>query len=332
MKKLISWIAALVAALTVVVAPPTTWASQQPRHPTHPTHPPAPHLLASGLQGAFGSTIGPDGALYVAEGVAGRISRIDRHTGVRTTFASGLPKQKNPPGIGGVMDVAFLDGKAYALVALVGPEVGGTAVDGIYRIDGRHHSTVVADIGAWSRSHPPKTEFFIPSGVQFAMLPYRGAFLVTDGHHNRVLQVTLCGAIREVQTLPDVVPTGLTSRGGRVYLALAGPTPHLPADGRVVTFGKHFAPATQVAAGARLAVDVKFGPGSRLYVLSQGYFVPGHPAGSPAEPNTGALMRVTHDGSMTPVATGLDRPVSFQVVGHTAYVVTLGNEVWTIRL
>ena len=98
-----------------------------------------------------------------------------------------------------------------------------------------------------------------------------------------------------------------------------------------MTFGKSFAPATEVAAGARLAVDVKFGPASRLYVLSQGYFVPGHPDGSPAEPNTGALMRVSH-GSMTPVATGLDRPVSFQVVGRTAYVVTLGGEVWTIRL
>jgi sugar lactone lactonase YvrE len=326
MKRLISWIAALVAALTVAVAPPTTWASQ------HTTHTTTPHLLTSGLQGAFGSTIGPDGALYVAEGVAGRISRIDRATGARTTFASGFPTQHNPPGVGGVVDVAFLGGRAYALVTLVGPEFGGTAVDGIYRIDGRHHFTVVADIGAWARSHPPKTDFFIPSGVQFAMLPYRGTFLVTDGHHNRVLQVSLCGTVREVETLADVVPTGLTSRGGRVYLALAGPTPHLPADGRVVTFGKRFGTPTQVAAGARLAVDVKFGPHSRLYVLSQGYFVPGHPAGSPAEPGTGALMRVTHGGSVTPVATGLDRPVSFQVVGHTAYVVTLGGQVWTVHL
>ena len=38
-------------------------------------------------------TIGPDRALYVAEGVAGRISRIDPDTGHVTTFASGLPKR-----------------------------------------------------------------------------------------------------------------------------------------------------------------------------------------------------------------------------------------------
>jgi hypothetical protein len=42
----------------------------------HSTTGPAP--LASGLQGAQGSTIGPDGALYVTEGAIGRITRIDR--------------------------------------------------------------------------------------------------------------------------------------------------------------------------------------------------------------------------------------------------------------
>ena len=53
----------------------------------------------SGLQGAQGSTIGPDGALYVTEGAIGRVSRIDRHSGEVTTFASGLPPSLI--GIGG---------------------------------------------------------------------------------------------------------------------------------------------------------------------------------------------------------------------------------------
>ena len=46
-------------------------------------------LLASGLEGGSGSTIGPGGALYVTEGLAGRVSRIDLKTGEITTFASG---------------------------------------------------------------------------------------------------------------------------------------------------------------------------------------------------------------------------------------------------
>jgi streptogramin lyase len=52
---------------------------------------PTVSLLVAGLQGGSGSTIGPDGALYVTEGAIGRISRVDPQTGDVTTFAEGLP-------------------------------------------------------------------------------------------------------------------------------------------------------------------------------------------------------------------------------------------------
>ena len=61
--------------------------------------------------------VGPDGALYVAEGVAGRISRVNPKTGAITPFASGLPKAI--VDFGGPVDVAFLGETAYALVTLV---------------------------------------------------------------------------------------------------------------------------------------------------------------------------------------------------------------------
>jgi hypothetical protein len=86
---------------------------------------PSAVLLASGLESAFGSTIGPDGALYVIEGGAGRISRVDPRSGVITTFASGLPQRVIPPE-GGAMDVAFIGRTAYALVSAVGPRSTGT--------------------------------------------------------------------------------------------------------------------------------------------------------------------------------------------------------------
>jgi hypothetical protein len=150
-------------------------------------------LLVGGLAGGSGSTIGPGGALYVPEPGAGRISRVDPLTGDRETFESGLPQAIIPLGsglfLGGVMDVAFIGSTAYALVILVSPDVGGSDIDGIYRIDGPDSFTVVADIGEFASSHPPDTDYSVPTGVQYAMEPYRGGFLVTDGHHNRVYRV-----------------------------------------------------------------------------------------------------------------------------------------------
>jgi hypothetical protein len=284
--------------------------------------------LVTGLEGAIGSTIGPDGALYVTEGVVGRISRVDPQTGTITTFASGLPKRIDGPG--GAIDVAFLGKTAYALVTLVGPDVCGNDVVGIYRVDGPDRFTVVADIGAFSLQHPPNTDFFVPTGVQYALQPYRGGFLVTDGHHNRVLRVTLDGAVTEVITFANIVPTGLTVSRYLVYMAEAGSVPHLPEAGKVVAFGPPASTATEVASGAPLLVDVEFGPRLRLYALSQGDFS-GDPAGSPALPNTGALVEVNGDGTFTIITDGLDRPTSLEFIGNSAYAVTLTGEIWKIH-
>src|SRR4051812_47737766 len=85
---------------------------------------PGPTRLVTGLPGGFGSTVGPDGALYVTSAGAGVISRINPRTGAVTTFASGLPTNNG----NGVTDVAFIHRTAYALVNFVTPEVGGSSV------------------------------------------------------------------------------------------------------------------------------------------------------------------------------------------------------------
>ena len=134
------------------------------------------------------------------------------------------------------MDVAFIGQTAYVLVTLVGSDVGGSDVVGIYRVDGPDSFTVVADIGAFAVANPPSTPFDLATGVQYALERYRGGFLVTDGHHNRVLRVTLDGDVSELIAFGNIVPTGLAVRGNKVYMAEAGPVPHLPEDGKVVSF------------------------------------------------------------------------------------------------
>jgi sugar lactone lactonase YvrE len=289
------------------------------------------HRLVAGLEGGSGSTIGPDGALYVTESAAGRITRVDPRTGATTTVASGLPRLIPEVGFGGAVDIAFLGRTAYVLVTLVGSDVGGSDIVGLYRVDGPGSFTLVADIGAFSIDNPPATPFFVPSGVQYALHADRGRFLVTDGHHNRVLRVTRDGQISVLRAFTNIVPTGLDVRGRTIYMAEAGPVPHLPETGKVVAFRPRSSAVRDVAAGSRLLVDVEFGHGHRLYALSQGVFPPGAPEGSPALPDTGALVKVNRDGAFTVVIDRLNQPTSLELIGKTAYVVTLGGEIWKIK-
>jgi hypothetical protein len=313
-------VAVVLPAMTVMVAPVAATAAPVSGG-LNPTQ------LATGLEGGAGSTIGPDRALYVTESAAGRISRVDPRTGAVTTFASGLPASSL--GFGGARDVEFIGRTAYVLVTAVGPDVGGSATVGIYRVDGPHSFTVVADIGAFSAANPPNTPFDLPTGVQYALESYRGGFLVTDGHHNRVLHVKRHGHISERIAFANIVPTGLALRADKVYMAEAGPVPHLPEDGKVVSFGPRSSTATQVASGAPLLVDVEFARGRTPYALSQGVFG-GGPPGSPALPNTGSLVRVNRHGSFTVLADGLDRPTSLEFTRNTAYIVTLGGQIWKL--
>jgi sugar lactone lactonase YvrE len=264
-----------------------------------------------------GSTIGPDKALYVTDGPGGRVLRVDPKTGAVTTFASGLPVATPGLPFGGAEDVAFF-GQA-------------NVVDGLYRIAKNGTPTAIADIGAWSIAHPPAGfPFVVTTGVQYALQKFRGAFLVTDGHHNRVLRVTRTGGISQMIAFGDIVPTGLEVHGKRIYMAEAGPVPHVPQTGKVVRFTPKSTTATDVASGAPLLVDVEFGRGRQLYALSQGIWdLPNDPAnaGLPASANTGKLVRVKKDGTFASVAEGLDRPTSVDFIGNTAFVITLTGKV-----
>jgi hypothetical protein len=299
-----------------------------------PPQDPTVTVLASGLGDTSGSTVGPDGALYVAERAAsGRILRVDPHTGDVTEFASGLPQAQI--FLGGVVDVAFIGDTAYALVTVVDdpaeflPEPGDD-VAGIYRVDGPNSFTLIGDISTFSMNNvPTNTVIDLTTGAQYAMETYKGAFLVTDGHHNRVLRVTLDGEVSEMIAFENQVPTGLEVRGSYVYMAQAGPTPHLPEDGKVVKFGRYSSTATEVAAGARLIVDVEYGRGRTLYGLSQGEWNGGG-AGAPAFEDTGALFEANRDGTFTEIVSGLDRPTSLEFIGKTAYVITMDGEILKI--
>ena len=253
MFKFLSRLRPVLAALAVLLLGATA-AVAQPKGP-------AATLLAAGLEGASGSTIGPDGALYVTEGAAGRVSRVDPKTGAITTFASGLP-----PAIPGVGSAGRSTSRSSTRPrtswspssALTSAAATWSASTGWTARTSSPWSRTSAR-SPWPIRRRPTSS--VPTGVQYALEPYRGGFLVTDGHHNRVLRVTLDGEVTVVIAFDNIVPTGLAVWGNTVYMAEAGPIPHLPENGKVVSFGPESATATVVASGAPLLVDVEFGRG-----------------------------------------------------------------------
>jgi len=288
-----------------------------------------------------GSTIGPDGALYVTDGSTGEILRINLPDAVVSTYATGLPpKAFQGEDIGGPTDVAFMDGTAYVIVSLVSGAIEGDAFgdpkakNGLYRIEPGGTPTLVADLGQWSIDHPPQPQFVVDTGVFFSLQPYDGGFLVTDAHHNRVLWVGLDGAVNEVATFGNEVPVGLETAEGQFFLTQLGPIPHLPEAGKILSVQKGGKPI-DIAGGATMLIDVEQGPGGTLYAVSQGEW-DGVGEGSRAKPDTGRLLVVGAEGKLTPVLDAggkelvLDRPTSVEFVGSTAYVVSVTGNVYRV--
>ncbi len=311
---------------------------------------PSVTTLTTGIAGANGSAMGPDGALYVTESDTGQILRIDPATGAASVYASGLPTRIAP--IGGPMDLVFHGKTAYVLVSLVGEFFGSPDPTGIYRMDGPDEWTVIADLGAWSQANPPGADihYFITTGVHYSIDTYRGGFIVAEAHHNKVVHVTRDGDITEVEAFGNTVPTGLETWGEDILVAMAGPQPHLPEDGQILLIEPSIKDDDDddesdddddsesddrksddesdddeefklIAAGGPLLVDVERGRGDSLYGLAQGFFTPGQPDGAPAELGTGELLLSDGEGGFTTVIGGLDQPLSMEIVGTTAYIV-----------
>lgn len=116
---------------------------------------------------------------------------------------------------------------------------------------------------------------------------------------------------RPSQTFGDIVP-------GRGW---PGPAPAGEREGRVlrrqIFVGQHRRGRGQAPRRRRVR------RGQSLFALAQGHFTPGQDPGSPADPDTGQLPEVDGRGGFSVVADGLDRPTSLEVIGDTAYVVTL---------
>ena len=154
-----------------------------------------------------GGTIGPDGALYIAQagtggdeaitltpeqaeatgadtayfGLTGSVARVDSATGAVTTYADGLPSIAfGEPGEGsGAADVAFNGTTLYALTTGSADAVGKTEYpNGIYELQGDGTWEIFADLSGFNNDNPVSFPDAVPGGNPFEAPPGSNALII----------------------------------------------------------------------------------------------------------------------------------------------------------
>jgi hypothetical protein len=308
----------------------------------------------TGFDNPRGLAFGPEGLLYVAEagtggttstagqcpqepapvgpftgGLTGRISRVSRQ-GARETVAAGLPSATGALGdVIGVSDVAFLDGRLYALVAAGGCSHGQvSAPAGIYRVARDGDWRPVANFGRFHRANPaanPDLFTFSPDASLYAMAAADGKLFLTEANQKGLFQWAPGVGFSRVADFSVVsgleTPTALSLEGPMLvsdFGLLRGPTIGVGTESiyRVTRGGDTKLWATGFTKVLGLALHRGF-----LYVLeaaSEEVFAPG----------SGRVVRVSErgqGGQAEVVVSGLYFPTSI-VIGpdHALYVSNRG--------
>jgi hypothetical protein len=304
-------------------------------------------VFATGLTNPRHIRFGPDGLLDVAEagiggdllatcvfegnmfteagpymgGYSGRISRI-RRNGTRETVAAGLPSFHDGFGDGfGPTDVAWLDGKLYALI-----EGGGCTRGlpndpaGIVRInrDGSH--TYVADITAFIRANPVAQEPQCgpegdcePDGVPHSLLAHGKHLFVVEANHNSIFRINpRTGEIIRLYDLSimDPAPIILIRHGKDFLLGCF--------DGLILGFDHRFGPVQQLDEGYSPIVEMS-SVGNHLYILQT------FSADTPWTPHTGSVVRRNKNGSRSTMVSGLNFPIGMAERGHHELYISTGS-------
>ena len=229
----------------------------------------------------------------------------------------------------GVADLAFVDGKLYALLGGAGCSHGNVFPNALISVDLQTGAPkIVANLSNFIKAHPVKfssPDDFEPDGTFYSMIPFNHRLYAVEPNHGQILSIGLDGSVVSVMdvsaTQGHIVPTSLAEQGGELYMGNLNLFPIDPQWARVLTLS--YAECNRIAApglddegalhqlhvlgskaGFTTIVSLAFGPDGLLYVLELSDF-----AGNPT-PGKGKVVRVRADGSIQTVATGLSVPTA----------------------
>jgi hypothetical protein len=290
-------------------------------------------VFAMGLNNPRGLKFGPDGYLYVAEGgyptgvlteapaglggdcsaggngpgnyfgstTGSRISRIDADGNV-TTFVDNLPSSEAGGLASGVADVAFVGNTMYAIFAGAGCSHGVPSIpNAVIRVNPDHSWTIIADLGAFLRTHPvanptdPITGDFEPDGTWYGMIALRGDLYAVEPNHGELDKITTNGNITRVIDISasqgHVVPTVVADHGV-FYVSNLGRFDPEQLNTQSVFKITPSGQLKVVATGLSKVLGLVFDGRARLYVLETSYSTsdPG------PVPGTGRLIRILPNG------------------------------------
>jgi hypothetical protein len=313
-------------------------------------------VYATGLNNPRGMKLGPDGALYVAEGGMGgttstagictqvvapvgpytggntaRISRIGLQ-GARSTVVDGLPSSQTSAAQGsavsGVADIAFVGSTMYALIGGAGCSHGlANTNNGVIQVNTDKGTwTPFANLSTFIASHPvanPSSDDFEPDGTFYSLISLGDRLFTVEPNHGEIDEIAMDGSIRRVVDISEshghIVPTALAYNRDQLYFGNLFLFPVEAGSSNVFTYGSDKR-IRVVTPQLTTVVGIAFDKQDRLYILEMSAG-----QGGPA-PGQGMIVRMEYNGHLTTIASGFTFPTSmtFGSDGTTLYVTNLG--------